>query len=160
MKKGLKLTLGVLAALTLLAADAWVTARLTSTPVRAASANVSGASEADPVIKFRTEREQLRARQEAQLNDIIHDERSSEVMVQRAQEQLLSMLKQSELETTLEGILQSRGFEDALVTVHAASVNVMFRCEALTRQQSAVILELVLRETGVTSGNVKIIPIK
>ena len=58
-----------------------------------------------------------------------------------------------------EGLLRLREFADVLVTVHTDSVNVMVRADALNRQQSAVILDLVMRETGISGGNVKIIPI-
>ena len=51
------------------------------------------------------------------------------------------------------------GFEDALVTLSGRSANVLVRRDSLTRAETAVILELVMRETGITSGNVKIIPI-
>ena len=56
-------------------------------------------------------------------------------------------------------MLSARGYETPVVTVHSDSVNVIVRASELTRQQAGVILELVTRETGVTGGNVKIIPI-
>ena len=68
-------------------------------------------------------------------------------------------MKRQETEQRLEGILAIRGFDGALVTVSDASVNVILRAEALTRRETAVILDLVLRETGVTAGNVKILTI-
>ena len=42
----------------------------------------------------------------------------------------------------------------------ASAANVLIRGEAPTHAQSAVILDLVMRETGLTGGNVKIIPVK
>ena len=62
-------------------------------------------------------------------------------------------------ETDIEGVLSARGFEETLVTVSATAVNVLVRGETLDRRKTAVILDLVLRQTGVTSQNVKIIPI-
>ena len=106
------------------------------------------------------EREQLRARQEAQLNDIIYGDKSDAAAIARAQEQLLSLLSRAEQELTLEGILQGRGFEYAVVSVGERSANVLLRRETVTQRESAVIMELVLRETGLTGGNVKIIPVK
>jgi len=35
----------------------------------------------------------------------------------------------------------------------------MVRSESVSRQEAAIILELVTRETGISGGNVKIIPI-
>lgn len=126
--------------------------------MRAESAAVS-AIEDDPMSRFRTEREALRSRQMGELNDIIHSDHADADTVNMAQRQLMDMMKTQETELKLEGLLKLRGFEDALVTVSASSVNVILRSEAPTRQQNAVILDLILRETGVTAGNVKILSI-
>jgi stage III sporulation protein AH len=70
------------------------------------------------------------------------------------------MLANARSENAIEGILQSRGFEDVLASVSASAANVLIRSEALNHAQSAVILDLVMRQTGLTGGNVKIIPVK
>lgn len=124
----------------------------------AGAVQTSGVEE-DPVTRFRTEREALRSRQTGELNDIIHGASTDAETVNLAQRQLMDLMKAQEAENKLEGLLRLRGFEDALVTVSDASVNVILQTEALTRQDTAVILELVLRETGVTAGNVKILSI-
>ncbi len=116
-------------------------------------------AEEDPLEAFRLEREQLRAMQTAQLNDIIHGEDTDADTRALAQRTLLSLMDWTEQETTIEGVLRARGYADCVVTVHEDTANVLVRAEALTRQESAVILELVLRQTDVQSGNVKIIPI-
>ena len=115
--------------------------------------------EADPLEDFRTEREQLRSMQTAQLNDIIHDGETDSQTRALAQRTLIDLLAWSEQETTIEGVLRARGYADCVATIHEDTANVLVRAEALTRQETAVILELVLRETDVDSGNVKIIPI-
>lgn len=162
MKKWTRRALVMLAAALALGADTAVTLRLARAPaVRAASAPApADAGEDDPLARFRTEREQLRAREQAQLNDIIYDPKSDAGIVAAAQRQLLSMLEGAEKELTIEGVLQGRGFDGALATVSDRAANVLVRAEALTQRQTAVILELVTRETGLTGGNVKIIPVK
>ena len=73
----------------------------------------------------------------------------------------MDMLDRAEAENTLEGVLRARGFDDAVVTVGERSANVLLRREApLNQRETAVILELVMRETGLTGGSVKIIPVK
>ena len=52
-----------------------------------------------------------------------------------------------------------RGYSSAVATVHEDSVNVLVRADSLSQSETAVILELVLREAGISGGNVKIIPI-
>ena len=126
---------------------------------RPAMSAVVEEAESNPLTAFRTEREELRQRQSAQLNDIIYTPASDGETVRLAQRQMLSLLEAEATETRLEGLLESRGFKGALVDAGGDAVNVMVRAETLTRQQSAVILELVMRETGVTGGNVKIIPV-
>ena len=129
--------------------------------VQPAAVTAAGESvEPQALSRFRTEREQLRARQTAQLNDIIYSEKTDAETVQQAQRQLLDLLARSGQELTLEEVLQARGFGDALVTVNSGSVNVLLRKDVVTQRETAVILDLVLRETGVSGGSVKIIPVK
>lgn len=161
MNKTVKWTLAALALAALMAAEALVTERIVARRYnRAGSAPAYSAVKTDPMAGFRLEREQLRARQEAQLNDIIHAGDVDAETASHARRQLLDMLEHARAENAIEGILQSRGFEDALVSVSDAAANVLIRGGALTSAQSAVILDLVMRETGLTGGNVKIIPVK
>ena len=120
---------------------------------------VAAQAEVDPIDAFRTEREQLRQMQAAQIDELIHSENTDSEVIRMAQARLLERLDDQEKETTIEGVLRARGFKDAIATVHRDSVNILVRAEALSRQETAVILELVVRETGISGGNVKIIPI-
>ena len=161
MNRKTRWALGTAFLAAMLAADALITQRLVLENVnRARSAPVYSQVRSDPMAAFRLEREQLRSRQEAQLNDIIHAPDGDGEIAALARKQLLDMLEHARQESTLEGILRSRGFEDALVSVSGAGANVMLRGEEVTAAQSAVILDLVMRETGLTGGNVKIIPVK
>ena len=161
MNRAARWGLGLLALAALLAGDALITRTLVLRQLnRAGSAPAYSLIKSDPMAAFRLEREQLRARQEAQLNDIIHEPGGDGETVALARRQLLDMLEHARAESAIEGVLQSRGFEDALVSVSDAAANVLIRGESLNRTQSAVILDLVMRETGLTGGNVKIIPVK
>ena len=114
----------------------------------------------DPIEAFRQERERRRELWLAQLNEIIHDPRNGAELVDAAQRQRMALMESSDMEATLEGVLLARGFQDVLATVRRRSVNVLLRGDPLTAQQAATILEFVTRETGVSAGNVKIIPVK
>lgn len=124
-----------------------------------AAYTVPEAVELDPVTRFRTIRQQLRSMQKAQLNDIAHRSDTDAELISMAQRQLMQLCACEEDEMILEGILAMRGWENAVVTVHEDSVNVILQTEMVTQQETSVILELVCRETGVQSGNVKIIPV-
>lgn len=127
--------------------------------IAASSTTIDEAGEQTPSQQFRTVREQLRAMQKAQLNEIAHDASADAELVAMAQRQLLELYQREEQETTIQGILEMQGWEDPIVTVHSGSVNVLLQAEIITRQESSAILDLVCRETGVLGGNVKIIPI-
>ena len=161
MNRKTRWALGMAVLAALLVGDALITQRLVLEKVnRAQSAPAYSQVHSDPMTAFRLEREQLRARQEAELNDIIHTPDGDAETVALARSQLLDMLEHARAESAIEGVLQSRGFEDALVSVSDAAANVLIRGEELTHAQSAVILDLVMSQTGLTGGNVKIIPVK
>ena len=161
MNRWVKRALGALALAALLAADALITRTVVrERDNRAESAPAYSRLQSDPMASFRLEREQLRARQEAELNDLIHDTNADEELRARARSELLDMMAHARAENDIEGILHSRGFEDALVSVSYAAANVLIRGEGLNHAQCSVILDLVMRQTGLTGGNVKIIPVK
>ena len=114
----------------------------------------------DSIAAFRTEREQLRAMERAQLSEIIHSQDAEEEIVGMAQRRLIELGGEQEAETELEGMLRLRGYGESIVTVGQGGVNVLVKTELLTRQDSSLILDMVCRETGAGSGDVKIIPIK
>ena len=126
----------------------------------AAAALEAPAQEVSPVESFKNLRQQLRAMQKAQLNDVAHDADADPELAAMAQRQLLEICTREEQELTIEGVLEMRGWKNPVATVHKDSVNVLLQCETITQQESSTILDLVCRETGAMSGNVKIIPIK
>jgi len=138
---------------------AWGISSMRGTIEESAAYIASMQSEADPVTSFRTIRQQLRAMQKAQLNDIAHSAETDADISAMAQRQLLDLCAREEDEMLLEGVLAMRGWENAVVTVHEDSVNVILQADMVTQQETSVILELVCRETGVQGGNVKIIPV-
>ena len=158
MKRRAMLSMGVVAVLLVATAACLVYRDMRPMALPAISEQVT-AVESDPLTVFRTERQQLRERQRAELQDIIHDAATDAETLSLAKRQLMSLMDREDKELTLEGLLTARGFEDALVTVDVGAVNVLVRGAALTQRETAVILDLALRQTGVTSGNVKIIPI-
>lgn len=109
--------------------------------------------------QFRTERQQLRSMQKAQINEILYGEQTDAELAAMAQEYLLDLLKREEQENLLEGLLEIRGFRDVIVSIRSDSASVFVCADMLTQQESSVILDLVCRETGLLSGNIKVIPI-
>lgn len=152
----IKKAAGLIALSLVMAAAGWCLGR---SSVDAPVAEVIAPVQEDAVAAFRTEREQLRSMQKSQLNEIVHGDGTEAEIASLAQRQLIELCSREEHELTLEGLLALRGFDDPVVTVQSDSVNVLLRREIVTQQECSVILDLVCRETGVQSGNVKIIPI-
>ena len=73
-----------------------------------------------------------------------------------AQQQKLNIVNFMEKELTVESLLKAKGFNDAAVTLHAGSVNVILSTESLTDEQVAQILDIVMRETGEGAENIKV----
>ena len=87
------------------------------------------------------------------------DERAPEEIRLAAGRRALELMDRSQKEAAIEAVLSARGYAPLVVTVQSDSVNVLIEAESLERRDAQTILDLVMRETGVTGGNVKIIPI-
>lgn len=150
----------VLAALAAGTAAAWLNlADGAVAPAVAPAVSPSPAATPDALEQFRLEREQMRAMHAAQYQEVIYADAADEQTRQMAREAFLDALKRQEQELTIEGILRSRGYADALASVEEGAVSVLVRAGQLSSEQSAVIYELVLAQTGVSGDQVKIIPI-
>ena len=161
MSGGMRRWTKTLALVLLLALDSAITWNLsTRHGERAKGAPAVHEDAKDSMAAFRLEREQLQARQEAELKDIIYSQDSDDQIKAQAQRQLMALLEHVREESAIEGLLQSRGYEEVLVSISDASANVLIRDATLTARESAVILELVMGQTGLTGGNVKIVPVK
>jgi stage III sporulation protein AH len=79
-------------------------------------------------------------------------------MLKDAQAQKLAISEAMEKEVTIEGLLEAKGFDNAVVTLHDGSVNVIVNSAELTSAQVAQILDIVQRESGEKSENIKIVP--
>ena len=114
---------------------------------------------AETVDPYRLSRDQLRAQECAQLRELLADPATDSAIRARAQERLMNLMQWAEIEADLEEILEKRGFAPVLVSVHQDSANVLVRTDSLTQADAALILELTARQTGLTGGAIKVIPL-
>lgn len=104
---------------------------------------------------FRSERDSTRAQEITYIDSIIEQGADAETMAD-AQQQKLSIVDNMEKEMTIESLLKAKGFADAAVTLHAGAVNVILSAEALSDEQVAQVLDIIVRETGEKTENIKI----
>ncbi len=107
---------------------------------------------------FRVQRDSVRNQEIAYLNEIITDESSDKDSLKDAQDQKIEITRVMEQEMLVEGMIKAKGFEDAVVTIHNGSVNVVVKEAEISSAQVAQILDIVCRETGESADNIKIIP--
>ena len=105
---------------------------------------------------FRQERSETRALEIEYLDEVIETSASDVETLADAQEQKLALVENMEKEFTVESLIKAKGFEDAAVTFHSGSVNVIVDCAELDESQVAQILDIVMRETGESAANITV----
>lgn len=105
---------------------------------------------------FRDDREQVRKLEMEYLDEVIAASASDDETLADAQGQKLTLVENMEKEFTVESLIKAKGFEDAAVTFHAGTVNVVVKADELSDKQVAQILEITKKETGEPAENIKV----
>ena len=108
-------------------------------------------------IEQRLSRDKLRAGLIDRLNEIVNNENSSQEMITDAQKRIMEIGDISENELAIEGLIKSKGFEEALVFITDKDAKVVVETDELVEQDIVQILEIVLNETDFDASNVNII---
>lgn len=108
---------------------------------------------------FRAQRKQARADEIDLLNEIIDRENAPQESVVAADQRKIELTRATEQERMMEKMLIAKGFEDAAAFVMEESVTIAVKKAELSQEDSAKILELALRCTGLDAQNIKIIPV-
>ncbi len=104
---------------------------------------------------YRSERDSVRTQELAYLDAIVA-QGGDEITLSEAQKQKMTLVDCMESELNTENLIRAKGFEEVIVSMHNGSVNVIVDADALTDEQVAQILDIVLRQTGETAENIKV----
>lgn len=104
---------------------------------------------------YRSERDSVRTQELAYLDAIVA-QGGDEATMSEAQKQKMTLVGCMESELNTENLIRAKGFEEVIVSMHNGSVNVIVDADALTDEQVAQILDIVLRETGENAENIKV----
>ena len=104
---------------------------------------------------YRSERDSVRTQELAYLDAIVA-QGGDEATLSEAQKQKMTLVGCMESELNTENLIRAKGFEEVIVSMHNGSVNVIVDADALTDEQVAQILDIVLRQTGETAENIKV----
>ncbi len=110
----------------------------------------------DYFTTFRDDREQVRKLEMEYLDEVIAASSNDDETLSDAQGQKLTLVENMEKEFIIESLIKAKGFEDAAVTFHAGTVNVVVKADELSEKQVAQILEITKKETGEPAENIKV----
>lgn len=109
----------------------------------------TSAESLDTLSGARLLKEQTRAKNKETLLEIINNVNISEEQKQEAVDNMIAITDIAEKETAAEILLESKGFEDVVVSITDGTVDVVVNTVELTEAQRAQIEDIVIRKTGV-----------
>ena len=112
----------------------------------------------DFIIQARIDREQIRSKNKETLLKVINDETVSEKEKTSAVEAMVEITKSSELENTIETLLEAKGFSNVIVTLSDNQVVVIIDEQEITDQKRAQIEETIKRKTDISADKIVITP--
>lgn len=95
-------------------------------------------------------KEQTRAKNKETLLEIINNANIGEEQKQEAVDNMIALTDVAEKETAAEILLESKGFDDVVVSITDGSVDVVVNASELTEAQRAQIEDIIIRKTGVS----------
>lgn len=75
---------------------------------------------------------------------------------EQAQARLTAAAESMAKESTIEGLVKSKGFDDCFVTIDDSGVNVVVKGTQLEKDSVAQIKDIVIAQTGVKAGKIRI----
>ncbi|NLN14974.1 MAG: SpoIIIAH-like family protein [Tissierellia bacterium] len=108
-------------------------------------------------VEQRLSRDKLRANLIDRLNDIVNNDNTTEAMRTEAQQEIMNIGKLSEKELTIEGLIKSKGFDEALVLLTDSDIKVIVDTPELNELEMVKILDIVRAETDFDMDSIKII---
>lgn len=117
------------------------------TPGEAVFTSTSGL---DTLSGARLMKEQTRAKNKETLLEIINNVNIAEEQKQEAVDSMIAITDVAEKETAAEILLESKGFDDVVVSITEDSVDVVVATADLTEAQRAQIEDIIIRKTGMS----------
>jgi stage III sporulation protein AH len=104
---------------------------------------------------YRLERDKLRSEQSDLLREAMRLAKSDEAR-QRAQQEMLRIIRDKQQETDMENLIRANGFADALVFVRDNSVSAVVRSTTLSRNEAMKVADVISRVCGVKAEDITI----
>lgn len=121
---------------------------------------LTSSSSVESIASAKVSREQVRAASKETLQALIDNEQLSAEQKETAVNQLIGMTKIAEQETTIESMLEAKGFDDVVVTLTEDAADVLVVRESITEAHLAQIEDMIQRKTEITPENIVITPVE
>ena len=116
-------------------------------------------SEEDYFASSRLTREQARDEAVSTLRELSESEEADQTAKDEAAAQISALAEDSVAEANIESLIRAKGYEDAVVMIGADSVNAVVAPPegGLQAADVTVIKDIIVSETGMTTGQIKIV---
>lgn len=128
----------------------------TSKEIKEQLTNQKNMQKATYILDMKMTREKQRNELASSLNEMINNPSTSEETRKEASDMKLRLVKDQETELSIENLLSTKGFEDALVYISEGTVNVVVNEEKLEKADAAKIFDLVAEQAGVKYDDIKL----
>jgi len=139
------------------ATDSAASSTQTETPGEAVLTSVT--TNVGFIAEAKLEREQVRAKNKEALLEIINNTAIADEQKQNAIDAMIKMTDIAEREAAAETLLESKGFEDVVVSITDDTADVVVNMSEITDAKRAQIEDIMKRKTGVSAENIVITPI-
>lgn len=116
-----------------------------------------GSLDRDYFVEYRLSRDKLRANLIDRLSDIINNTQTNDTMRTEAQSEIINIGKTSETELQIEGLIKSKGFDEAVVLLTDEDIKIVVSVDELSENEMVKILDIVRAETEFDMDDIKII---
>jgi len=107
---------------------------------------------------YRNDRSSTRDQEILYYDAIIDSDSATTEAKNNAQESKLALIATMEKELAVEGLIKFQGFEDCVISIKDAKVNVIVKAATLTENEVAQISTIVREQLGTELKNIVIIP--
>lgn len=118
------------------------------------------ANVADFVTKAKLEREQTRAKSKEMLLNMIENDSIDATSKKEAEQKVLKLTENMEMETQIEQLLGAKGFTNSVVSISNNNTDVLLAKETLSDVEKAQVEDIVMRKTGMDLDTIVISTMK
>lgn len=120
----------------------------------------SNAEASDYFAEAKLERDQSRAEQTDLLTEMINNDNISEEKKNECTDSMIEIQSRIEKETAAEAMIKSKGFNEAYVRIDDETVDVVVQKDSLSEAETAQIMDIVKRKTGMADDKIRISTLK